>query len=258
MLKESWQLQADPTRTNQYAASTDGDIPITVSSVGLSPPIELNPTPNASSKHPVAMTEQAEDIMDITKEGGEEAPENPSSSSPKSPVMSAESESEEAYEPPPSIDHISDHPIVQSASQQQFPKSGQNTRQPSSNSRHLEPETDANPLFHALALNGVDSGDGLATSRGQSSADNSDSDDYEPPEPISPMETTPLALDTTGTGLNGPLRTLEADVATRVESEAPTSNFDDQGHIADDPILIPLPEQVRGHYMSISLSTYGL
>ncbi|KAL8716331.1 MAG: hypothetical protein Q9220_000236 [cf. Caloplaca sp. 1 TL-2023] len=137
--------------------------------------------------------ELAEDVMDISgSESGDAVPEDKPALQVDAATPARESDDEELYEPPPSFGVVEQDSVVPT-DLTQTPGDGREMQQDSvPKARHRTPPSEGTVVVTMQSATEDVASAASAPSYDPPSADMSDSDGYEPPEPIASVDTTPL------------------------------------------------------------------
>ena len=168
---------------------------MTDNELGVPAPSDLAPSfPLIHGEDQIDRGELAEDVMDISRsdvDEGEITEITDYISEPSGAIMNSNAlpDREDTYEPPLTINPVTmDIPA--------FQQDGPTTQVSLSDTSEVPPddnlEDSEKPRVPKTSRDSSENADGLgeslATSRSQSSTDDSDQDDYEPPEPVTPAE----------------------------------------------------------------------
>lgn len=211
--------------------------------------------------------ELAEDVMDISgsEDGGED--EGKAAITGYSPGHeksagrpAADSDSEEIYEPPQSFGPIEEKTMV-SADSKQYPLEDPVSMQQSSHGP--EPETPPIDISGTTTLQDgvVDEASIVfpagASERAPSPVDMSDSDDYEPPEPMSSVEGEPLINDAASPTSQSSFSPPDADGLLEVETTSPDQLSIRKERIANEVIEAVPPTSQEVSYIPLAAPDLG-
>ncbi|KAL9585846.1 MAG: hypothetical protein Q9212_001283 [Teloschistes hypoglaucus] len=220
------------------------------------------PTPNAAlmADAPINQllisNEQAEDVMDISASEDEGlVPEHGSPPSADRGPLANDSSDEEPYEPPASFQNIEEDLLVGTDSKQPDTRSREASVPLNLSASDVWPSVESKPKKEGQASVTDAVGATLETRRPQSAGHLSESDDYEPPEPTTPVE----AASITHTAADHLSASSSIDPLTDAIVEAKPTSSDSQsarvvqaavketGPASDESEKIPTSSGIDGH-----------
>ena len=188
---------------------------------GTGSPSETALSIEAPTNPSLTSGELAEDVMDISgsdDEGGV-TQNNPTPSADAGQLM-AESDSEEPYEPPSSFGGQEDgsNPITDLSKKQQSLTNESLQQHQKLEAEHVPPPTDNSAATEAHTAAEDQLRIVPPPGYAQSPIDSSDSDDYEPPEPVASVDLAPLTSDTAAALSDSSFSPLDANHTLRANS----------------------------------------